>query len=153
MLSVNLEISDPQRARRITPNKARLFGRETYLNYVEAAVEAFGVGQVQSLMVFGESIESIDSTLEGVRDLAARGCVPVLSPFRPDASTPLGRSGAAPPTIAEMRRIWHAASEICSAAGTGVKPGPRCVPCQHNTVTFSDGSDFYVPLGGDLTIR
>jgi branched-subunit amino acid ABC-type transport system permease component len=40
--------------------------------------------------------------------------------------------------------------EIRSRSHTGVKPGPRCVPCQHNTVAFLKGSDFYVPLGADL---
>jgi branched-subunit amino acid ABC-type transport system permease component len=40
--------------------------------------------------------------------------------------------------------------EIRSRNHTGVKPGPRCVPCQYNTVVFPDGSDFYVSLGTDL---
>lgn len=153
MLSVNLEVSDPARAKRITPQKSRLFGREHYLDYIEAAVEAFGVGQVQSLMVFGEAVEPLSSTLDGVRDLAERGCLPVLSPFRPDPVTPMGKRGDLPPSMDDMRCVWEATLEICSAAGNGVKPGPRCIPCQHNTVTFPDGSDFYVPLGGDLTTR
>ncbi len=151
MISVNLEVSDPERARRITPNKARLFGRQHYLDYIEAAVDAFGVGFVQSLMVFGPAVESLESTLQGVEDLARRGCIPVLSPFRPDASTPLGRRGAPPPTVEDMRVMWERSLDICDQAGTGVKPGPRCIPCHHNTVTFPDGTDFYVPLDGDLT--
>lgn len=153
MVSINLEVSDPGRARRITPNKARLHGRQHYLDYIEAAVEAFGVGHVQSLMVFGEAVEALSSTLEGVRDLVDRGCLPVLSPFRPDPTTPMGRRNDPPPSVDDMKRVWEATLDICSAAGNGVKPGPRCIPCQHNTVTFPDGSDFYVPLGADLTIR
>jgi hypothetical protein len=153
MISINLEISDPERARRITPNKARLFGRQHYLDYIEAAVKAFGVGFVQSLMVFGESVEPVESTLQGVEALALRGCVPVLSPFRPDPNTPLAKRGAAPPNVEEMRQVWERSLEICDRTGTGIKPGPRCIPCHHNTVTFPDGSDFYVPLGGDLTTR
>ena len=153
MMSINLEVSDPSRASKITPNKARSLGRELYLDYIEAAVSAFSVGFVQSLMVFGEAIESLESTLEGVRDLVDRGCLPVLSPFRPDPSTPLGRSGALPPTVDDMKRLWDGTLEICAKAGASIKPGPRCIPCQHNTVTFPDGTDFYVPLGTDLTTR
>lgn len=151
MVSINLEINDWQRARRITPNKTRLFGREYYLDYIEEAVKAFGVGFVQSLMVFGETIESTTSTLQGVEELAKRGCLPVLSPFRPDPKTPLGDKE--PASFDQMRRVYFEALEICERSGTGVKPGPRCIPCQHNTVAFPDGSDFYVPLTGDLTTR
>lgn len=153
MLSVNLEVSDPERAKRITPHKHRKFGRAFYLDYIERAVEVFGVGFVQSLMVFGEAVEPLESTLVGVRDLVDRGCLPVLSPFRPDPNTPMGKRGALPPTVAEMRRAWEATLEICETADNGVKPGPRCIPCHHNTVTFPDGSDFYVPVGGDLARR
>lgn len=151
MLSVNMEVSDPTRALRITPNKARAFGRDDYLAYVERAVDAFGVGFVQSLMVFGEAVEPLDSTLAGVQALAERGCMPVLSPFRPDPVTPMGKRGLLPPTMDEMRRMWDATLAICDAVGGGLRPGPRCIPCHHNTVTFSDGSDFYVSLDGDLT--
>lgn len=151
LLSINLEIWDVSQAKRITPNKARLLGRDHYLNYIAKAVEVFGVGFVQSLMVFGEAIEPIESTLKGVRALVERGCIPVLSPFRPDFTTPMGKKS--PATIEEMRRVYSETIEICVKSGNGVKPGPRCVPCHHNTVAFPDGSKFYVPLGGDLTSR
>ena len=151
LLSINLEIWDVAQARRITPNKARLLGRDHYLKYIEGAVKVFGVGFVQSLMVFGEAIEPVESTLEGVRALVERGCIPVLSPFRPDFTTPMGKKS--PATIEEMRRVYSETVEICDKSNTGVKPGPRCVPCQHNTVSFFDGSKFYVPFGGDLTSR
>lgn len=151
LLSVNLEIWDVARAMRITPNKARLLGRDHYLNYIAKAVEVFGVGFVQSLMVFGEAIEPVESTLNGVKALAERGCMPVLSPFRPDFTTPMGKSS--PASMEEMKRVYSESLDICEGSGTGVKPGPRCIPCHHNTITFPDGSGFYVPLGGDLTSR
>lgn len=149
-LSVNLEISDPQRARQIAPVKAKL-GRPHALDYIESAVEAFGVGFVQSLMVFGEAIEPLESTLRGVQDLVDRGCIPVLSAFRPHHATPLRDAPAA--TFAEMIEVYERTLEICERAGNVVRPGPRCVPCHHNTVTLSDGSAFYVGLEGDLTDR
>jgi hypothetical protein len=149
LLSVNLEIWDEERARRVTPNKARLLGRNHYLAYIAAAVKAFGVGRVQSLMVFGSAIEPIQNTIEAVRALADRGCMPVLSPFRPDPTTPMGKEN--PTTIEEMRRVYWESVEICMKSGTGVRLGPRCIPCMHNTLTFPDGSDFYVNESADLT--
>jgi len=151
MLSINIEVWDIARAMRIMPNKARQLGRDHYLEYIAEAVKVFGVGFVQSLIVFGEAIEPLESTIEGVRSLAERGCIPVLSPFRPDFTTPMGKMS--PASMEEMRRVYSEAVEICDRSGTGVKPGPRCVPCQHNTVSFPDSSKFYVPLGGDLTSR
>lgn len=156
-LSVNIEVFDRERARRITPFKARTVGEtalkgiDHYLDYIEGAAEHLGVGRVQSLIVFGEAIESEESTLAGVQALAERGAIPVLSPYRPDASTPLGKKDSPPASYEETKRVYEASLEICDKASGGVvKPGPRCVPCQHNTVTFDDGSDFYIPLGTDI---
>ena len=151
MLSVNIEVWDTDRARKVIPNKFRVHGRDHYLRYIEKAVAAFGVGFVQSLIVFGKAIEPIESTLQGIGALVERGCIPVLSPFRPDATTPMGKMP--PASEAEMREVYFAALEICERSGTGVRPGPRCIPCHHNTVAFPDGSDFYVPIGSDLTRR
>ena len=153
MLSVNLEVSDPARALKITPNKARKLGRQHYLDYIEVAVEAFGVGFVQSLMVFGDDVEPLESTLRGVRDLVERGCLLVLSPFRPDPNTPMAKRGARPPSVDDMKRAWEGTLAVCATVGGPIKPGPRCIPCHHNTLTFPDGSNFYVGLGGDLTAR
>ena len=43
MLSINLEVSDPDAAKRIAPAKAKV-GRQHTLDYIERAVEAFGPG-------------------------------------------------------------------------------------------------------------
>ncbi len=142
MLSVNLEISDEERARQITPVKAKMLGKRYYLDYIERAVNDLGVGNVQSLIVFGSSVEPIESTLEGVQDLVDRGCIPVLSPFRPDPNTPMEREE--PATQEEMEIVYETAMKICSDSNSGVKPGPRCNACSHNTVSFHDGSDFYI---------
>ena len=150
-LSINLEVWDTECAKYITPNKASRLGRDYYLDYIAEAVNVFGVGFVQSLMVFGAAIEPIEGTLLGVKSLVDRGCIPVLSPFRPNPATLLGRK--APANMDEMKRVYLETAEICDKSGTGIKPGPRCVPCQHNTVAFMDDSKFYVPLGGDLTHR
>ena len=147
-VSINLEISDPERTRKLAPAKAKL-GREYSLGYIERAVEAFGVGFVQSLLVFGGAIEPLESTLRGVRDLVDRGCMPVLSPFRPHSATPLAGTPAA--SYDEIVEAYARTVEICVASDTEVRPGPRCVPCQHNTATLPDGSSFYAGRNEDLT--
>lgn len=150
MVSINLEVSDPARIRLLAPAKARV-GRDHTLSYIERAVEAFGVGFVQSLIVFGPAIEPLDSTLRGVRDLADRGAIPVLSPFRPHHATPL--ASAPPASFEEIVYVYERTLEICDKAGTGVRPGPRCIPCHHNTATLPDDSGFYLGLSDDLTER
>lgn len=147
-LSVNIEVFDPKRAKDLIPSKTRRFGPDGYLDYIERAVEELGVGRVQSLILFGRAIEPTESTLEGVQALVDRGCIPVLSPFRPDPRTPMENDP--PSTEEEMRVVYERTAEICDESDSGVKPGPRCVPCHHNTVTFSDGSDFYIPLDRDI---
>jgi len=147
-LSVNIEVFDPARAKHLIPTKNRRFGPQGYLDYVERAVNELGVGRVQSLILFGQAIEPIESTLQGVQALVDRGVIPVLSPFRPDPRTPMENDP--PSTEEEMRVVYERTREICDNSSSGVKPGPRCVPCHHNTVAFSDGSDFYIPLGKDI---
>lgn len=147
-LSVNLEVFDPEVAKRIIPSKNRRFGPQGYLDYIEKAVGELGVGRVQSLILFGKAIEPLESTLQGIQALVDRGAIPVLSPFRPDARTPMENEPAA--TEEEMKTIYERTVEICEDSNAGVKPGPRCVPCHHNTVAFSDGSDFYIPLSADI---
>ena len=149
-VSVNLEIFDKDRARALMPRKARL-GRDHFLKFIEAAVDAFGVGFVQSLVLVGSAIEPIGSTIHGIRALADRGCIPVLSPFRPHLSTPL--ASAAPVTLRESVAALEAAEEACSASGSGVRPGPRCVACHHNTIASADGDPFYCYADDDLTLR
>ena len=78
-------------------------------------------------------------TLDGVRFLAELGCDPVLSPFRPAKGTDLANE--APPSAAFMEEAYLAAREIATAHG--VELGPRCIPCQHNTITFPEGDAYY----------
>ena len=135
-LSLNLELWDGDRARRVMPEKDRL-GRDGSLTFIAQAVRSLGRGRVRSILMVG--LEPLESTLKGVEALASVGCVPVLSPFRPDPKTEL--AALAPPSAAEMMQVFAEASKIANQFG--IKLGPRCIPCSHNTMTFTDGSDFY----------
>jgi hypothetical protein len=99
---------------------------------IERAVEALGrgSGRVRSLIIPG--LETPEQTLEGVEWLASMGCDPVLSPFRPARGTALA---AAQPLEPEMLEdVLRRSRAIVREHGVGL--GPRCVPCQHNTLSF-----------------
>jgi len=138
-LSINLEIFDDDISAQLCPNKHHT-GRAGYSDFITHAVSLLGghgSGRVRSLLLCG--LEPTESTLKGVRFLASLGCDPVLSPFRPADGTPL--ADVRPPSADVLEALYLAARDIVDECG--VKLGPRCIPCQHNTVTFSDGSDAY----------
>jgi hypothetical protein len=115
------------------------------LRFIELAIEHMGPGRVRSLLLVG--LEPAEDTLRGVEALAQRGCEPVLSPFRPDPSTPLGkgRNRIPPPNQQTITEVFLRATDI--AAKHGMRLGPRCVPCMHNTITLPDDSGFYTKHG------
>lgn len=129
-VSINLEIFDRDIARSLMPHK---FGRGVpfYLGAIESAVVALGPGRVRSMLLVG--LETMDSTLEGVRAVTERGGIAVLSPFRPDPRTPM--SSYRPPTRTEMLQVYLRAEDIVSSLGGSL--GPGCTPCTHNTLTIS----------------
>jgi len=129
-LSINLELHDDERARSLMPQK-HLRGERRYLDFIADAAELLGPGRVRSMLMVG--LEPRDVTLAGVRAIAERGGVPVLSPFRPDPVTPL--RDWLPPTATDLEETYLRAVEIVEAAGTYL--GPTCLPCTHNTVTLA----------------
>ncbi len=136
-LSINLEIYNQEISKKMMRAKYEL-GLQYYLEFIEDAVTEFGPGRVRSLLIVG--LEPLEDTLKGVRELAVRGCDPVLSPFRPDPVTPLKHYPV--PTVEMLERVYLESLEIVSSYPS-VKLGPRCIPCHHNTLTFPDGSDVY----------
>lgn len=139
-MAINVELVNEGLARRIMPRKAAV-GLQTYLDFIEKVRLEMGPGSVRSLLLVG--IEPLKDTLRGVRLLAERGCEPVLSPFRPDPSTPM--RDALPPSVELQREAYLRSRDIAEALG--VKLGPRCIPCQHNTLTFPDDSGYYTSHG------
>ena len=135
--AINLEAYSPLAEADIAPQKQQL-GLGYFTKAIERAVDVTGGnGRVRSLVLVG--LEPAERTLEAVEYLAQLGCDPVLSPFRPTAGTPL--ADHAPPSLELLEYVYLAARE--TSERYGVKLGPRCVPCQHNTLTFPDGSQAY----------
>ena len=131
-LSINIEIFNRDIAHKVMRRKADQ-GLDHYLGFLERAAGVLGGGRVRSMLLVG--LEPIEDTLAGVEAIAERGCVPVLSPFRPDVSTPLRTTP--PPDTAIMVDTYLRARDI--ALSHGVTLGPSCIPCSHNTMTLAQG--------------
>lgn len=129
-LSVNLEIYNRAIAHKLMRRKADQ-GLDHYLDYLQDAAEVLGPGRVRSMLMVG--LEPLEDTLAGVAAIAERGCVPVLSPFRPDPSTPL-RSFVVP-DAGFLEEAYLRARDV--AVDHGVPLGPSCIPCSHNTLTLA----------------
>jgi pyruvate-formate lyase-activating enzyme len=135
--SLNLEVFGDEAAAHIMPGK-HTHSTPYIARTIEAALEAVGgEGRVRSLLVIG--LEDEETTLRGIKFLASLGCDPVLSPFRPSGNIALATLD--PPTETYLTRIYDAALDI--AAAYGVRLGPRCIPCQHNTLVLPDASPDY----------
>lgn len=135
--ALNLEVYDEDIARHLVPQK-RHFGVGLFAEGIQRALARVGGnGRVRSLIIVG--LEPIEKTLEGVEFLARLGCDPCLSPFRPGRGTHL--QNMRPPSPEDLSQVYLKSLEIVSRYG--VKLGPRCIPCQHNTLAFPDGSGVY----------
>lgn len=135
--AINLEVYGEGPSRSYAPQKAKL-GHGIFGAAIARAVERTGGrGRVRSLLIAG--LEPASSTLEGVEFLARLGCDPALSPFRPARGTAL--SHLPPPTAGFLDDLYARARDV--AESYGVKLGPRCIPCQHNTLTFPDGAGYH----------
>ena len=132
-LSINLELYSDDAARRFMPQKYRQ-GRSHYLDFIERSAARLGAGRVRSMLMVG--LEPPEETLRGVQAIVERGGVPVLSPFRPDPTTPL--KSMPPPSAELMQNVFLSAMEIVSRADA--KLGPSCVPCTHNTLTLAEAA-------------
>jgi hypothetical protein len=128
-VSINIELSNPSIARRLMPQKHRQ-GLTHYLNVINEAASVLGPGRVRSMIMVG--LEPREDTLAAVSGVLRAGGVPVLSPFRPDPSTPL--RDVPPWSAEEYEELFLRATEM--AAAWDVELGPSCPPCTHNTLTL-----------------
>ena len=127
--AINLEVYSEQ-ASLLTLGRKYRTTRSVFADFISEAVKLTGPGTVRSLIIPG--LEPVKDTLEGVEFLAALGVDPVLSPFRPADDTELS---AKPPISEEdMRVVLEESRSIVDRYD--VVLGPRCLPCQHNTLTF-----------------
>lgn len=136
-LSINLELFDENIANKLAPQKSITIGKTLYFEFLKEAVKIFGEGNVRSILIVG--LEPIESTLKGIEELAKIKVVPVLSPFIASDDTLLKDHPT--PDIETLIKAWEESKKIVKKYEMNL--GPRCIPCQHNTLTFPDKSDFY----------
>ncbi len=79
-ISLNLEIYDLERRRKIMPAKA-LYDREHYFEVLRYAVDLFGPNQVSSWLIAG--LEAPESTIAGLSRVTETGAIPFVTVFRP----------------------------------------------------------------------
>jgi hypothetical protein len=133
-IGVNVELFSDVAAREYVPGKHRV-GMPYFLEVLERAVDGYAargvpdqLGRVRSITVVGLEPES--ETLEGVRLLASRGVMPILTPFRPMVGTEMEHHPRWPGD-----RLWDLAVDATGvAAEFGMPLGPTCIPCQANTL-------------------
>jgi hypothetical protein len=134
-VSINIELFNDSFRRDLIPGKNSI-PKSEWLSFIEKTATIFE-SHVRSILMVG--LEPIEDTIKGVQALAERGCMPVLSPFRPDPATPL--KNVFPPSAQFLAEVYERSVEAIESYS--VKLGPQCIPCQHNTLTFPDGSDYY----------
>lgn len=122
-IAVDIELNNSDKFKFYCPEKF-IIGQENYLRFIEQAVEIFGVDHVRSVLIVG--LEPLEETLKGVEKLAQRGCNPVLSPLFPYGEANI------PPNAELFISAKLQSEKICERYG--IKMGPLCKPCSHNTL-------------------
>ncbi|MEX1048431.1 MAG: MSMEG_0568 family radical SAM protein [Akkermansiaceae bacterium] len=125
-LGMHLEAWDESVRHRIMPGKAEV-PMTYYMDAFAAAVKVFGRGQVSTYLLAGLG-DTVESLLEGSRQLISLGVYPFVVPFVPVTGTPL--AGHAPPTAEFMKAVLAPLGAMLTEAGMTsdtVKAG--CAKC------------------------
>jgi radical SAM protein (TIGR04043 family) len=125
-LGMHLEAWDESVRHRIMPGKAEV-PMTYYMDAFAASVKVFGRGQVSTYLLAGLG-DTVESLLEGSRQLISLGVYPFVVPFVPVTGTPL--AGHAPPTAEFMKAILAPLGAMLAEAGMTsdtVKAG--CAKC------------------------
>ena len=115
-VACDIEVWDPDLAKRITPGKIRFAGRKRQLDTLDYIAESYGANKACSAFVVG--VEPAEKFLEGAEYLASRGIVPIASIWLPHGKPVLDQTEA--PGLEFYRNV------ICGLAGIyeeyGVEP-------------------------------
>lgn len=109
---LNIEVYDKKKRAEILPGKSE-FPVEYYFDVFEECFEIFDENQVCSVLLAG--LESDESYLRGVEELACRGIMPVTTPFYPALMSKLSREK--PPSAERMERIYQRSAMIIREYG------------------------------------
>lgn len=128
-VGMNIEVFTEEAARRYLPGKHAAIPHEHYWRALTRAVELFGPVNTRSIAIVG--LEPPQESIAGAERLASMGVLPILTPLRPLAGTPLEDHPRLP-----WRMLWNTAQAADAAARVhGLPLGPVCIPCQANCLT------------------
>ena len=109
----NLELNDENRFAEVCPGKAANGGQQRIWEALHYARSVFRPGTVVSHLIVG--LESLDSTVEGMKCMVEAGIVPLLIPFRPLPGTPLAEQPLA--SLDDVEQALLTQSELVIKSG------------------------------------
>ena len=129
-IGINMEFYDRKLSRLLMPGKASA-DADVYYKNLEHAVNLLGAeGAIRSILIVG--LEPLENTVQGVRELASRGVMPILSIFKPLENTALANHPL--PSRDLLISAWEKAQSICEHYSLTL--GPLCKCCQNNTLSL-----------------
>lgn len=109
-ISFNMEIFDEECRQSICPGKSKVTV-EFYLEALKYATNIFGMGQVSSWLIAG--LEPKETTIAGIKAVAATGAIPFVTVFRPLMGTEL--ASKQPPAVDDVLEIFSEVGKAVQA--------------------------------------
>lgn len=81
-VTMNIEVFDERRFEEVCPGKTRLYGRQRLMQALEYAATRICEKRIHSILIAG--LESVSSTIAGMKYLASIGVTPIINVFHND---------------------------------------------------------------------
>lgn len=121
-ISFNMEIYDEDTRKEICPGKSQV-SVSHYLEALKYATGVFGRAQASSWLIAG--LEPTETTIAGIRAVAATGAIPFVTVFRPLIGTELGTK--LPPAVDDVIEIFKVVGE--AVRENRIDPGESACGC------------------------
>lgn len=136
-IEMNVEIWDDKIRKMMMPGKGKI-KREYYIEAWKKAAKIFGKGNVGSAIIIG--LESLESSLEGIKAMIEIGCLPSIIPFKPSTGAVLEKFRECSPK--DVYAATEYAAKLLVEKELSPINGPGCIRCGACTLE----SDFYKNL-------
>ena len=133
-IELNLEIWDEKIRKMMMPGKAKIT-RDYYIKSWKKAARLFGEGNVGSAIIIG--LESVESSLEGIKKMIEVGCLPSIIPFKPTEKSLLENFRRC--SSKEVLYVTKKAAKMLKSQSLSPVGGPGCIGCSACTLE----SDMY----------
>lgn len=133
-IEMNVEIWDDEIRKSLMPGKSQI-KRDYYVEAWKKAVAIFGKCNVGSAIIIG--LESLESSLEGIKTMIDVGCLPSIIPFKPTKGSVLENHECSNPK--DVCEATEYASKLLVDKNLSLLNGPGCIGCGACTLE----SDFF----------